>query len=240
MPTPANRVRGMVSRAMGELIRWGWDRAGRAAAIGPNSRVAATFGSFGDGSVICFPTQTVVNPQCIHLGTDTIIAPEVTLSAGWGPGQQGLPDRVVAIGDRCLIGRGSGIVAHRSIEIGDDVWTGHNVYLTDMNHGYELLDRPISVQNQPEAPISIGDGSWLGHGVVVLPGARIGRHVAVGANSVVTGELPDYCVAVGAPARVIRQYVEGRGWIDPRSGLAADPPARPPISLVADVLAGEG
>ncbi len=189
--------------------------------------------------MICFPTQTVVNPQCIHLGVDTIIAPDVTLSAGWGPGQEGLPDRVVAIGDRCLIGRGSGIVAHRSIEIGNDVWTGHNVYLTDMNHGYELVDRPISVQNQPEAPVSIGDGSWLGHGVVVLPGARIGRHVAVGANSVVTGDLPDYCVAVGAPARVIRQYVEGQGWIDPRSGLPVDPPARPPISLVADVLAGE-
>ena len=45
----------------------------------------------------------------------------------------------------------------------------------------------------------IGDGSWLGYGTVVLPGARIGKHVTVGANSVVTGELPDYCVAVGVP-----------------------------------------
>ncbi len=71
------------------------------------------------------------------------------------------------------------------------------------------------------------------------PALDIGRHVAVGANSVVAGELPDYCVAVGAPARVIRQYVEGKGWIDPRSGLPVEPPARPPVSLVADVLAGE-
>ena len=45
----------------------------------------------------------------------------------------------------------------------------------------------------------IGDGSWLGYGTVVLPGATIGRHVVVGANSVVTGEIPDYCVAVGSP-----------------------------------------
>ena len=74
-------------------------------------------------------------------------------------------------------------MAHRSIEIGDDVWTGHNVYLTDMNHGYEDVELPISVQNQPEAPVVIGDGSWLGHGVVVLPGAHIGRHVVIGANS---------------------------------------------------------
>ena len=53
-------------------------------------------------------------------------------------------------------------------------------------------------------PAVVGDGSWLGHGTVVLPGATIGRHVVVGANSVVTGELPDNCVAAGVPARVIK------------------------------------
>jgi acetyltransferase-like isoleucine patch superfamily enzyme len=52
--------------------------------------------------------------------------------------------------------------------------------------------------------VSIGSGSWLGHGTVVLPGAQIGRHVVIGANSVVAGMIPDYSVAVGAPARVIR------------------------------------
>jgi acetyltransferase-like isoleucine patch superfamily enzyme len=65
----------------------------------------------------------------------------------------------------------------------------------------------------PERPVSIGDGSWLGHGTVVLPGARIGRHVAVGANSVVSGELPDRCVAAGNPAKVIRRYRDGEGWV---------------------------
>ena len=50
----------------------------------------------------------------------------------------------------------------------------------------------------------IGDGSWLGHGTVVLPGATIGRHVVVGANSVVRGELPDFCVAAGNPAKVLK------------------------------------
>ena len=103
------------------------------------------------------------------------------------------------IGDRCLIGKGSGIVGHLSVDIGDDVWTGHFVYITDQNHGYEDTTRPISRQSQPERPVVIGDGSWLGHGTVVLPGARIGRHVAVAAGSVVTGDLPDLCVAAGAP-----------------------------------------
>ena len=129
------------------------------------------------------------------------------------PGQQCLTESVVRIGDRCLIGKGSGIVGHLSIDIGNDVWTGHNVYITDQNHGYEDITRPISQQIMPERAVVIGDGSWLGFGTVVLPGARIGRHVTVGANSVVTGDLPDYCVAAGAPATVIRRYVDGEGWV---------------------------
>ena len=72
-------------------------------------------------------------------------------------------------------------------------------------------------QTQPERPVSIGDGSWIGHGAVVLPGSRIGRHVTIGANSVVSGDIPDFSVAVGSPARVIRRYVEGEGWV-PVSG----------------------
>jgi acetyltransferase-like isoleucine patch superfamily enzyme len=119
----------------------------------------------------------------------------------------------VTIGDRCLIGRGSTITGHREITIGDDVWTGHYVTITDMNHGYEDLAFTISRQWQAEAPVTIGDGSWLGHGVAVLPGVHIGRHVVVGAGSVVTHDLPDHCVAVGVPAQVIRRHVPGRGWV---------------------------
>jgi acetyltransferase-like isoleucine patch superfamily enzyme len=119
------------------------------------------------------------------------------------PGQRCVTDRVVSIGDRCLIGRGSGIVGHLGVDIGDDVWTGHHVYVTDQNHGYTDPRLPISRQVQPERPVRIGAGSWLGHGTVVLPGAQIGEHVVIGANSVVTGEIPAFTVAVGAPARVV-------------------------------------
>jgi acetyltransferase-like isoleucine patch superfamily enzyme len=142
-----------------------------------------------------------------------MIGSDVALSAGMMPGQECVTNPVVRIGDRCLIGRGSGIVGHFSIDIGNDVWTGHYVYITDQNHGYENVDVPISQQTQPERAVSIGEGSWLGAGTVVLPGARIGRHVAIGANSVVTGELPDFCVAVGSPARVIKQYLPESGWV---------------------------
>ena len=157
---------------------------------------------------------TIFNEQYISIGEDTLIGPGVALSAGMVPGQECITNPVVSIGDRCLIGKGSGIVGHFSITIGNDVWTGHHVYITDQNHGYEDVSVPISRQSQPERAVIIGDGSWLGHGSIILPGVTIGEHVVIGANSVVTKNIPSFSVAVGSPARVIRKYVENEGWID--------------------------
>lgn len=204
-PEALQRLRIGLQRAVGEGVIRAWEHAQRLGAIGPDTRRGKRFGHFGAGSIICFPTNTVYNERYIRIGSDTMIGPQVTLSAGMVPGQQMLSEQVVTIGDRCLIGKGSGIVGHFQIDIGNDVWTGHHVYITDQNHGYDDATLPISQQVMPERPVSIGDGSWLGHGTVVLPGACIGRHVVIGANSVVTGEIPDYSVAVGVPARVIKR-----------------------------------
>ena len=213
MPTTWKwRVRVAYKRALAEVVQWGWDQVVELGAIGPLSKKGRAFGRFGDRSVICFPQATIFNEHSIWIGTGTMIGPHVSLSAGMMPGQTMVTDPVVKIGDRCLIGRGSGIVGHLAIEIGNDVWTGHYVYITDQNHGYERVDIPISLQTQPEKPVTIGDGSWLGHGTIVLPGSNIGKHVVVAAGSVVTGDLPDYCVAAGAPARVIRQYDGSGDW----------------------------
>jgi acetyltransferase-like isoleucine patch superfamily enzyme len=198
------------------MTHWFWGKLQIHGAIGPTTRKGRQFGRFGTGSIICFPQTTIFNERYIHIGSSTMIGSHVALSAGMMPGQECVTDPVVRIGDRCLIGRGSGIVGHFSIDIGNDVWTGHYVYITDQNHGYENTDLPISQQTQIERAVSIGDGSWLGAGTVVLPGANIGKHVAVGANSVVTGTLPDYCVAVGSPARVIKQYSKESGWVASR------------------------
>ena len=103
-------------------------------------------------------------------------------------------------------------MGHFSIVIEDDVWTGHHVYITDQNHGYERIDIPISQQTQPERAVRIGAGSWIGAGSVVLPGAQIGKHVTIGANSVVSGVIDDYSVAVGVPARVIRRRRMDGTW----------------------------
>jgi acetyltransferase-like isoleucine patch superfamily enzyme len=196
----------------GSIVRGVWDLAAKWGAIGPTSPRARRFGSFGEGTAICFPYGSHVNERHIHIGANTMVGPGAVLSAGWGPGHPNLPDVVVRIGDRCLIGRGSSVIGHRLIEIGDDVWTGYDVRIADMNHGYEDVTRPISGQWMPEDPIRIGDGSWLGHHVVVLPGVTIGKHVTVGAGSVVTDDLPDYSVAVGVPAKVVRIWTPEGSW----------------------------
>ena len=197
----------------GDVVRAGWERVAHRATIGPRSARARRFRRFGDGSAICFPVAALYGEEYIELGEGCIIGPYCSLSAGVMPGHDVGHSPVVTIGDRVLIGKGSGIVGHDSVEIGDDVFTGHHVYITDANHGYEDTSLPIGRQFAASRPVRVGSGSWLGHGTVVLPGADIGRNVAVGAGSVVTGALPDFSVAVGNPARVIRRYVEGDGWV---------------------------
>ena len=167
------------------------------------SRRGQRFASFGQGSLISFPPVALYGEQAIHIGRDSLFGPGLSLSAGMIPGQQLLSSEIVRIGDRCMIGRHSSIVGHFEIVIEDDVFFGPNVYVTDQNHSTADLGVPIGKQSQREQPVRIGRGSWLGTNVVVLPGVTIGEHTAVGAGSVVTGDLPPFSTAVGSPARVI-------------------------------------
>jgi acetyltransferase-like isoleucine patch superfamily enzyme len=144
-----------------------------------------------------------------------LIAPNVTMSVGMARGQSlspGTTSPVLRVGDRCLIGRGSHLVAHRSLVIHDDVITGPDCYVTDQNHVYADPDRPIGQQWPVDAPVEIGPGSWLGAGCVILPGTRLGRNTVVAAGTVVRGEFPDHAVLAGIPAEVVRRYEPGVGW----------------------------
>jgi serine acetyltransferase len=208
-----------VARA-GRAVAWRlvhrlWDGARRAGRITADTPGGREFASFGPGSVIGFPTGALYGQEWIAIGAGTLIGAQVSLSAGMVPGQDLGDHPVLRIGDHCVIGRGSHIVAHNSIVIGDDVFTGPYVYVTDQNHGYTDPDVPIGRQWPSNTAVSIGAGSWLGAGVIVLPGACIGRNVAVAAGSVVRGRIPDRCVIAGVPARVVREYVAGNGWSRP-------------------------
>ena len=202
-----------LGRLAGEVVQATWERVVHYGAMGPRHRRARHFHAFGDGSLVAFPPTVIYGEGRIAIGAGTTIGPLASISAGM-PSQAGLTgEPVITIGDRCMLGKGIGIIGHERIDIGDDIWTGHYVYVTDQNHGYEDVDLPIGVQMWTNEPVSIGAGSWLGHGAIVLPGSRIGRHVVVAGGAVVAGgEIPDFSVVAGVPARVVRRYDPDAGW----------------------------
>jgi acetyltransferase-like isoleucine patch superfamily enzyme len=192
-----------------------WRAMQRAGTVTGQSPAGRRFAAFGPGSMMAFPTGAVFGERWIEIGDDTMIAEQVTLCAGMMPGHDLGDQTVLRVGSRCVIGRGSHIVAHHSILIDDDVYTGPYVYITDQNHAYADPDVPIGRQWPVNTAVSIGSGTWLGAGAVILPGACIGRNVVVAAGSVVRGTIPDRCVVAGVPARVVREYVSGTGWARP-------------------------
>jgi acetyltransferase-like isoleucine patch superfamily enzyme len=196
-------------------VQGAWRRLAAAGTITAESAAGRRFAAFGPGSLMAFPTGAVYGEGWIELGDQCMIAELVTLCAGMAPGHDLGADPVLRIGDRCVIGRGSHIVAHHSIQIGDDVFTGPYVYITDQNHSYADVDVPVGRQWPVNSSVRIGAGTWLGTGAVILPGSDIGRNVVVAAGAVVRGAVPDYAVVGGVPARVIREYVAGAGWAAP-------------------------
>lgn len=200
----------------------GWERARSLGALHPESARASRFGSLGRASLIGFPTTALFGERWIHIGDETLIGPWVTLTAGYVPDQPDVPERALVIGDRCVIGARSSIIAHAGIDIGDDVWFGEDVFVTDANHSYEDVTAPIGRQIADAEPVSIGNGSWVGHGAIVLPGARVGSHVVVAAGAVVRGDVPDHCVVAGSPARIVRRRGEDGQW---RRVVRPSPPA---------------
>lgn len=116
------------------------------------------------------------------------------------------------IGDNVKVNHNVHIGCARKITIGNNVLMASGVYISDHSHGcYSGInqDSPeVAPNNRPlyTSPVVIGDNCWLGERVTVLPGVTIGNGVIVGAGAVVRSDLPPNCIAVGAPARVIKKY----------------------------------
>ncbi len=124
------------------------------------------------------------------------------------PQDGGYPE--ITIGNGCHIGAYAHLTAMSGITIGDNLLTGTNVIITDNAHGatdnFQILqmppkDRPLLSKGK----VTVGNNVWLANNVCVLPGVNIGNGVVVAANSCVTHDLPDYCVAAGCPAKIIKR-----------------------------------
>jgi len=115
-----------------------------------------------------------------------------------------LPQAKIAIGRNCFLGEFNVIRGQGGVTIGNDVYTGPMVQLVAVNHVYNSLDCPIREQGITAKGIVIEDDVWLGANVTVVDGVTVGRGSIIGAGSVVTRDIPPYSIAVGTPARPVK------------------------------------
>lgn len=141
-----------------------------------------------------------VNGSKIKLGNNISVRPDCDLFA----------DDIFAIGDNSDIGTRNRIVG--DVIIGKSVLFGPDNYICSKDHCYKNIGIPImnqgaySPNHNGHKELMIGDGSWIGTHVAIIGDVHIGRNCVIGANSVVTKDIPDYCVAVGNPARIIKKF----------------------------------
>jgi acetyltransferase-like isoleucine patch superfamily enzyme len=150
----------------------------------------------GKSAIIRRSTRMDVLPfNEFTLGSLSIIEDFATINNGVGP---------VYIGSNTFIGIGNVIIG--PVTIGNNIIFAQNIVVSGLNHEYRDVSLPIAKQNVSTKLIEIGDDSWIGANAVITAGSKIGKHCVIGAGAVVTGTIPDYSIAVGNPARIIKQY----------------------------------
>lgn len=120
----------------------------------------------------------------------------------------------IRIGRNTFINDHCYMASNYSIQIGEECLIAEFVGIRDFDHEFSSTELPISQQGMRGGPIMIGDGTWICRGVIITSGVSIGKGCVIGANAVVTRDIPDWSVAVGAPARVVRSRRPAAG-LDP-------------------------
>jgi acetyltransferase-like isoleucine patch superfamily enzyme len=134
----------------------------------------------------------------LEVGEQTLLEPDVWITIADG-GR-------VRIGEGSFLNRGVMVAADGLVEIGDHCMFANGTFITDANHRFDDPDKPITWQGfTSKGPTRIGDNVWCGANVVVTSGVTIGERCVIGANSVVTTDIPAFSIAAGAPAKVLRR-----------------------------------
>jgi acetyltransferase-like isoleucine patch superfamily enzyme len=170
------------------------------------------FGEMGKGTVIRSPIM-LNNTRFVYLGKNVSIQHGARIDIVTERYGYSFQPRVI-IGDGASFEQNFHLACAQEIVIGNKVAVTENVGIFDIWHPYQDVTRPIVDQPLQTAPVHIGEGSLIGMGAVIQPGVTIGRHCLIGANSVVTHDIPDFTVAVGAPAQALMKYdIIAERWI---------------------------
>ncbi len=176
-----------------------------------NKKIYKKLGSVGTGSVIIRPCLFQGSRlKNIHIGNNTRIQSHAVLEC-WGEYGDQVFSPTIRIGDDCKIGEYFHLTACRGITIGSGLLTGRFVLITDNSHGGLSLENadipPTRRRLTSKGEIVIGNNVWIGDKVTILSGVRIGDNVIIGANSVVTKDIPSNSLVAGMPA-VILKHIE--------------------------------
>lgn len=161
------------------------------------NRALAQQGAYARG-VVYGEALDMLNEGRLQIGRDAFFEPHVWLTGG-DRGQ-------IIIGSGTFVNVGVMIAAFDLVEIGDHCMIANGCVITDANHRFDDLSRPVTWQGfTSKGPTRIGSNCWLGTNVVVTSGVVIGERCVIGANSVVTDDVPPFTVVAGNPARVVRR-----------------------------------
>jgi acetyltransferase-like isoleucine patch superfamily enzyme len=114
------------------------------------------------------------------------------------------------IGAKTVLGQECTISAYQHISIGCECIVADRVMLIDFDHGVVEVERPIRLQGIYKRDVNVGHNNWIGYGACFLRGVTVGDNCVVGANTVVTRDVPSNAVVAGTPARVLRMREEPR------------------------------
>ncbi len=150
-------------------------------------------------SVVVMGQPEVYGTGNIVIGKDVLLYPHVYLET------QG--EGIIIIGDDVVVSSGTYIVSGASVTIGQGTMIGESTSIRDANHT-RTVGKSLRGSDDIATPIVIGKEVWIGRGVAVLKGVKIGDYATVGANAVVSRDVPSHTVAAGVPARAIKSHVE--------------------------------
>ena len=163
------------------------------------------FKKFGKNSIVKHPYR-IWNKKNIEIGKDVFIAENSFFAVSTNFLKQKFNPKV-KIGNNVRIGSNFILGCINSVIIEDNVILADRVFISDHVHDYENVKIPIIAQNlKSKDGILIKSGSFLGVNSVIMPGVTIGKNSVVGASAVVTKSVPDYTVAAGIPAKIIKRY----------------------------------
>lgn len=122
-------------------------------------------------------------------------------------------DGYIHLHDDVSIGQGFHVTSKGELDIRSGTVISGNVIVTNIDHEYTDVTKPVLEQPYLVSKTDIGENCFIGYGAVIQAGTILGKHCVVGANSVVRGHFPDYCVLVGSPAKVVKKYnLETKSW----------------------------